>query len=121
MKSISFLLLMICCGIQSYSQTTIKIEDISQYNGQTVTVCSKVYGTKYLDRSNSQPTFLNVGAAYPNSPLTVVIFGKDRDNFKTAPEDLYKGRNICVTGEVKEFKDKYEIVVSKPEQITIQE
>jgi len=50
----------------------------------------------------------------------VVIFAKDRNNFKEAPDAMYNDKNICVTGEVKEYHGKPEIIVTSPEQITIQ-
>ena len=101
----------------AFCQAKVNVTDVSKHIGETVTVCAKVYGTKFLDKSKM--TFLNVGAAYPNSPLTIVIFGKDLDNFKVAPEKMYADKEICVTGVIKEFHDKMEIVVSKPEAITL--
>lgn len=95
-------------------------EEAIQHIGQQVTVCGKVFGGKYLDKSNGTPTLLNIGAAYPNSPFTVVIFGDNRAQFPYKPEDYLDGKNICVTGKVKEYKGKAEIVVEKPEQISIQ-
>lgn len=80
-----------------------------------MTVCSKVYGTKSLEKV----TFIDLGAKYPNSLLTVVIFAKDRDNFKQQPDLMYSGKNICVTGVVKEYRGKPEIIVTSPDQIVI--
>ena len=100
----------------AFSQTKINVEDAAKHVGDTVSVCTKVFGTKYFDKS--QMTFLNLGAAYPNSPLTIVIFGKDLPNFKVAPETAYADKDICVTGVIKEFKGKVEIIVSQPSAIT---
>ena len=57
-------------------------------------------------------TFINLGAAYPNSLLTVVIFTKDKSKFKEAPEAMYADKTICLTGELKEYNNKPEIIVS---------
>ena len=84
--------------------------------GQKVTVCSKVYGVKSLEKVS----FINLGANYPNSLLTVVIFASDKVNFKEPIESLYTDKNICVTGTLKEYNGKPEIIISKPEDITIQ-
>jgi micrococcal nuclease len=73
-----------------------------------------VYGTKSLEKV----TFINVGAAYPNSPLRIVIFVKDIANFKNSIEDLYNYKNIGVTGVVKDYNGKPEIVITKPEEIS---
>jgi len=86
---------------------------------ETITICDKVYGTKFLETSGTQPTFLNLGAAYPNSPFTVVIFGKDRPNFKEQPEVYYNNKKVCVTGLVKEYNGKPEIVISGEGEIKV--
>ena len=95
----------------SISNEPITAADASKHIGETLTVCDKVYGTKYLETSSSAPTFLNMGAAYPNSPFTVVIFGKDRPNFKEKPELYYDNKKVCVTGLVKEYKGKLEMII----------
>ncbi|PZF74579.1 S1/P1 nuclease [Taibaiella soli] len=97
--------------------SNISAEEAMQHIGQEVTVCGKVFGGKFLEKSNGTPTLLNIGAAYPNSRFTVVIFGSDRGLFSYKPEEYLDGKNICITGKVKEYKGKAEIVVSKPEQI----
>lgn len=116
MKRIILILITVFIYSTSFCQSNINIETASSHYGQKVTVCSKVYGTKALEKL----TFLNLGGKYPNSLLTVVIFTKDKANFKTPPEDLYADKNICVTGVVKEYNSKPEIIVTSPDQITIQ-
>jgi hypothetical protein len=92
----------------------INVNDASSYIGQTVKVCALVYGTKEL---NSGMTFINLGAAYPNSPLTLVIYGDDKSNFKQNPAKYYDGKKICLTGKVSEYKGKSQIVVHREEEI----
>lgn len=77
-------------------------------------ICSQVYGVKELSNIN----FINLGAQYPDNPLTVVVFSADKGNFKQRLQ-IYNGKNICVTGTVKEYKGKPEIVISNPEEISI--
>jgi DNA/RNA endonuclease YhcR with UshA esterase domain len=84
--------------------------------GQKVTVCSKVYGVKSLEKVS----FINLGANYPNSLLTIVIFASAKENFKQPLEIMYSDKNICVTGTLKEYNNKPEIIISKPEDIIIQ-
>ncbi|MGL2965806.1 S1/P1 nuclease [Flavobacterium sp. XGLA_31] len=99
---------------------TIEVNKAASYEGQLVTVCSKVYSTKYLDSSKSKPTFLNVGADYPNAPLTIFIEESNRANFSNKPEEYYRDKNICVTGTIRMYKGKPEIIVSKESEIGIQ-
>lgn len=102
--------------LTSFAQNKLSADSAARHIGETITVCSKVYGTKSLDKV----TFINVGAAYPNSPLTIVIFAKDLANFKTSIDDLYNNKNVCVTGVVKAYNGKPEIIITKPEEIIIQ-
>ena len=90
-----------------------------KFEGKKVTICAKVFGTRFLEGAKGQPTFLNVCAAYPNSPLTVVIWGDNRINFKNKPEEYYNGKDICVSGVVVIYKGKPEIIVSKEGEIQV--
>jgi hypothetical protein len=101
------------------AQQEIKIEDLSKHIGDSVTVCTKIYGGIYLDRSKGTPTFLNAGANYPNSPLTIVIWADARQKFKEAPEVFYKDKEVCITGKVILYKEKTEIVVYDEKQIVV--
>lgn len=62
--------------------------------------------------------FLDIDGKYPNSKLTVVIFQDDLKNFKEYPERFYKDKQICITGEIKEYKKKIEIVMKEEKEIT---
>ena len=98
------------------AQTKVSIDSVKQYIGKTVTVCNEVFGVKTTDKV----TYINVGAKYPNAPLTIIIFKKDLEaNFKETPEKLYGNQQICVTGVVKEYKGRMEIIVSRPEDIIV--
>lgn len=121
MKQFLAIVFFIAGACTAYGQTKIPAGDAAKHIGEQVTVCGKVYGIKFLDKAKGEPTFLNVGAAYPNSPFTVVIFGETRKLLSDTPDKLYNGKSICVTGIVKEYKGKAEIVVSKPEEIKIEQ
>ena len=98
--------------------TEISITEIENYIDKDVKICTKVFGTKQIT-SGSKPTFLNCGAAFPNSPLTVVIFFEDLENFKENPATYYDGKNICITGRLIMYKGKPEIVVKKENDIEV--
>lgn len=98
------------------AQTQISIDSVFAYIGKTVKVCDKVAGT-FVTKSDKPLTYLNLGADYPKAKLTIVIFQKDLINFSFTPSDHYKGQNVCVTGEIKQYREKIEIVANKPEQI----
>lgn len=99
------------------AQKVISASDAAKHINEKVTICEKVFSSKLITPSNM--TFLDLGGFHPNELLTVVIKGEDRSKFKDAPDEYFKGRNICVTGIVIDYKGKPEIVVSDPGQIKI--
>ncbi len=89
----------------------------TDYEGKLVYTCAKVYGSKVIE-SNGM-TLLHLGAEYPNSPLTIVIYSDSLGNFDNKPADYYKGKNICVGGKIIMYKGKPEIIVSKASEIEV--
>ncbi len=53
--------------------------------------------------------------------LTVLIWGDDRGRFPSAPESMYAGKTLRVTGTVKMYEGAAEIVVSDPGAIVVVE
>lgn len=102
-----------------FAQQEIKIEDLSKHVGDSVTVCSKIYGGIFLDRSKEQLTLLNAGDKYPNAPLTIVIGPEARARFENKPELFYKDKEVCVTGKISLYKEKPQIVVYDVQQIAV--
>jgi hypothetical protein len=88
----------------------IDIHDVAKHYNEYVKVCAKVYGYKALDNL----TLVNLGAAYPDQLLTVVLKGDAR----SAGNGL-DGQAICVTGKIVSYKDKPEIVVTDPTLIVL--
>lgn len=104
------------------SKDTIKITDAEakDHIGEMAVVCGKVFTTKFFDGKGKKPTFLNLGASYPNQSLTIVIFEKDRPNFDYEPDKFLLDKNVCVTGRIKLYKGKVEVIISEPDQMLIQ-
>ncbi|MFY7900565.1 MAG: hypothetical protein ACOVNY_10310 [Chitinophagaceae bacterium] len=116
---ILFLACFFCCS-WAFSQQKIAIDDATKHIGDSVTICSKIYGGKYFETSKSKVTLLNVGAAYPNALLTIVIEEDARKNFTEKPEEFFLNKEVCVSGVVKEYKGKPQIIITKPEEIIVQ-
>ena len=95
----------------------IPAESAAQYEGKLVKVCAKVANVKYVD-NGGHPTYISLGANFPNQLLTVLIWGDGRETFKNKPETL-DGKDICVTGKIVMYKGKPEIIVSKEEEIAV--
>ena len=102
----------------AFSQT-VSIDSVAKYEGKKVTVCSKVTGT-HVSGGEKKNVNLNFGKPFPNNSFSVFIAESDLANFKYKPDEFLKDKTICVTGTVKIYKDKPEIVVTKDDQIKIQ-
>ncbi|MCX5796668.1 MAG: DNA-binding protein [Elusimicrobia bacterium] len=106
-------------GLTSASaQVNISPAQAKDYVGKKVTVCGTVASASFQEKGKKAPTFLNLDVAYPKQIFTVVIWGADRKKFGK-PEADYLKKKVCATGTVETFKEKPQIVVSEPAQITV--
>jgi DNA/RNA endonuclease YhcR with UshA esterase domain len=87
--------------------------------GKIATISGRVVGTKYASSSFGSPTFLDIGAPYPNrGRFTVVIWLENRANFGS-PENRYRGKSICIHGYVSSYRGTPQIEASSPSQIAV--
>ncbi len=119
MKPVLFTFFLFFVINTAISQSVIKLDDVSKHIGDSVTVCGKVADLRYFENSKNQPTFLNIGAKFPNQQITVVIWGESRKLFTTKVEDL-RDKEICITGRIILYKEKPEIIIYRPDQIVLQ-
>lgn len=102
-------------------QQTVSIDSLNQHIGDSVTVCTKIYGGIFLDRNKDSVTLLNAGGRYPDAPLTVLVGIKARNQFTEAPEVFFKNKEVCITGKIILYKDKPEIIVYDEKQLILKE
>jgi hypothetical protein len=107
--------LVILCPLAARA-ASLAPEEAANHVGETATVCGTVASANYAAGSRGAPTFLNLGKPYPNHVFTAVIWGSDRPKFGT-PESL-AGKVICVTGEIKLFHARHEVVLHDPAKLT---
>ncbi len=105
-------------AIQTAAQKKLSAAEAKDHVGEMATVCGTVASTRYATSTKEQPTFLNLDKAYPNQIFTIVIWGSNRTKFGT-PEVDYKGKRICITGKIAEYRGVPEIVADDPKQITM--
>ena len=104
--------------VAAFGQDNKKIpsSEASRHMGERATVCGYVASTRYLSSSRSKPTFLNLGKAYPDQDITVVIWQEDRGAFGQ-PETRYLHRNICVSGQITSYQSRPQIIAKELSQI----
>ena len=114
MKQLAILFSFVLFAVSASAQKEIKAEDASKHVGDSVTLTGKIFGIRYFADSKNAPTLINIGGAFPNQLLTVVIYGEDRKNFQPSPEELLKDRTVVIKGKVELYRDRPQIVVKDP-------
>lgn len=102
-----------------FKKGQVTAEQAKYFVGDECTVCGKVVSTKFLESSNSQPTFLNLDKKFPEQVFTLVIFGKDRVNFTYAPEEYLYNKTICIKGKVEDRNGTPQMIVSEESAIEV--
>ena len=88
--------------------------------GEVTTIEGPVVEVLTDETDSGLSTYLNVGAPYSDpGRFVVVIWGSSRSAFPSAPESMYTGKQIRVTGEVTEYEGNAQIEVASPDAIEI--
>ena len=107
------LFIMLCACTMAETLPEYSAVEAAKHVGET----AKVTGTvKRVSQTQGGSIFLDLGAKYPNNPLTVFIPQSAADQFPNFRR--YEGITISVTGLIKEYNNKAEIVVTDLSQIT---
>ena len=116
-----YLLLLVVSGFVSFkvSAQNITPQEASKHIGEKVTICGKIFGGRFFEQN--EKTLLNMGGAYPDHSLTIVIAGADRKKFDVKPEQFYTNKEVCITGEIRDYKGKPEVQVTEISQIVLSE
>lgn len=96
-------------GVGAGAPIKIVGSDAIHHIGDYVIVTDKVFGVKDM----GSLVLVNVGGAYPDQPLTVVLRG-DARNLAGSLD----GKTIHATGKIELYKGKPEIVVNDPALVT---
>ncbi len=104
-------------ALAASAQQRLPVEEAAKHEGDSVTICAKVFGGKYLEKSGV--TLLNVGGKYPDAPLTLVIKDENRAAFSNKPEEYYNGKQVCFIGKIRMFKGKPEVELYSEKAISL--
>ena len=104
----------------SAGAATVTPADAIGQIGHTAKVCGVVAAANYAADTRGHPTFVTlVNPSQPNpaAALTAVIYGTDRAKFGN-PETTLPGQRVCVTGFVSYFRQRPEMILSGPSQLS---
>jgi hypothetical protein len=86
------------------------------HEGEHGIYSGEVQSVRVATGESGSPTFLNIGADYPDSDrLTVVVWGEDADKFGDLT--YFEGRDVCVEGAVQLYEGVAQIVVDDADAI----
>lgn len=92
----------------------ISWRDADKHYGEYVTV----EGTIVVTHNSGRACFLNFHPNYKRY-FSAVIFASDFSRFPNDPENYYNNKKVRVSGYIKEYKGKPEIILRNPNQIKI--
>lgn len=93
----------------------IGASEADKHYDETLTVTGKVAQVTIREKV----VFLNLDETYPNSPFTGVIFTVNTNQFGDL-KDL-RDKDVEITGKIKEYRNRPEIVLVKSNQLKIVE
>lgn len=110
-------LLLCSIGLAQEKVPTVKVSDTDKIRaavGEKIAVIGTVESA--AKSKGSGMNFLN----FPGGEFNVVVFAKSLKNFSDGePADVYDQKLVQVTGKVALYRDKPQIVLDSPAQITI--
>lgn len=103
----------------SFEDTPISVHQADSHVGEYKIVKGFV-SSAYFDKNQpGEPTYLNIGQAFPNEKMTVVIWGLNRENF-VKPEHTYLNQFVYLRGIIeKTSSGKLTMTIVYPNQIDI--
>ena len=93
----------------------IAAADIKSHVGQTVMIEAAV--TEIHRTQSGKQILINMNGRYPNNALTAVVFQNDFAKFPNI--EAFNGKTVQVTGAVKLYRGKPEIVLNNSNQLKL--
>lgn len=107
-------------GGSAAPSVTLSAENAAEHIGSRALVCGTVAEVTHARGLGGAPTFINLERPHPDQPFTAVIWGEDRRQWRTSPEARYTNQDVCVRGTLRLHEGTPQIIVSRPNQISVQ-
>ena len=117
MRFLFWFLMIVGFNFPAFSQTRLKLSELKNHIGDSVTVEGKVKTIAHKDSSITSSTLITIGNI--SNSLTVVIENAIRNKFSVKPEDAYRNKLIRVSGRLQNNNGKVEIMINDPSQIVL--
>lgn len=94
--------------------------DASKNVGQTAAIAGPIMRVTYKEDVKGKPTWIEVGATYPNSSrLVLVVWGQNRDMLNKLFSQNLEGKNVCVIGTVEQYKGVPQVELKLSSQVQL--
>jgi DNA/RNA endonuclease YhcR with UshA esterase domain len=114
MKAIIFALLLVLAVVPALAET-IPAAEAKSHIDKDVTVEGVVSDVHHA--ASGKVIFIEIGGRYPGNPVSAVIF---KDHFSKFPSvDSLAGKTIDVTGRIKDYRGRAEIILDDPDQLKV--
>jgi len=99
--------------------------EINTYNahvfideGKKRTICGNVVSTKKHQKGH---VFIDLDKKFPNQIFSISIFDSSIPNFEYEPEVYLKDKEVCFTGEIRDYKGVPNMVIDNGKQVKLLE
>ena len=116
MRQMQFIALLFASTAIAASAQTLASVDAKKHVGEQAIVCGMVVSERTAIHSRGAPTFIDIDAAFPKSPFTIVIWGENRSKVGSLPAI---GSGVCASGRIQEYRGAPQMVVRNAEQLTV--
>jgi hypothetical protein len=113
MRALVFAFVLALAAAPALAQQVTAPADAPKHLGEIVTLEGPV--SEIHTDSRSGATFINMGGRFPNQACTGVIFKDDAS--KLPGMDGLTGKVVDITGRVKDYKGRCEIILNDAEQL----
>jgi DNA/RNA endonuclease YhcR with UshA esterase domain len=112
MRLAAFVLVLALAGGPAAYAANIDVKDAAAHVGQTATVVGVLSN---MHQARNSMIFIDMGGVYPANTFSAVVFATDADKFGMLQALI--GKRVGITGQIKMYHDKPEIVLTAPDQI----
>jgi len=115
------LLLLLAISLQTPTTglpaASVPATDAPKYVGSKKIVCGDVLGIRLPATQKDDLTRIDLGRAFPEQPVTLLVANSDRLEFATFFENVMRQQFICVEGKIERVKDAVVLKFRSPNQI----
>jgi very-short-patch-repair endonuclease len=92
----------------------------SENIGKTAAIKGPIVRVSYKEAVKGAPTWIEVGATYPNTDrLVLIVWGHNRDKFTELLPHQLEGKNVCAIGLIEQYKGIPQVELKLSSQIQL--